>query len=154
MAYWRSLRTDDDAVFDAEVVLDAADLEPFVTWGTNPGQGLPLSGNVPVPAEIADDNGPPAAERALEYMGLTPGTPLREITVDTVFVGSCTNGRIEDLRSVAKLFRGRTKPPTCGCWSCPSRRGCGCRPRRRGWTRSSWTSAPSGATPAARCAWA
>lgn len=107
--YWRTLRTDDDAVFDAEVVLDAADIEPFVTWGTNPGQGLPLSARVPDPAEIGDDNQRVAAERALEYMGLTPGTPLREIAVDTVFIGSCTNGRIEDLRQVAKVFQGRHK---------------------------------------------
>ncbi|MDO8120145.1 3-isopropylmalate dehydratase large subunit [Isoptericola sp. b490] len=109
--YWRSLRTDDDAVFDAEVVLEAADLEPFVTWGTNPGQGLPLSGNVPVPAQIPDENARIAAERAIEYMGLTPGMALRDIPVDTVFIGSCTNGRIEDLRSVAKLFRNHTKAP-------------------------------------------
>ena len=107
--YWRTLRTDDDAVFDAEVVLDAADIEPFVTWGTNPGQGLPLSGRVPDPADMGDDNQRVAAERALEYMGLTPGTPLREIAVDTVFIGSCTNGRIEDLRQVAKVFQGRRK---------------------------------------------
>jgi 3-isopropylmalate/(R)-2-methylmalate dehydratase large subunit len=107
VAYWRSLRTDDDAVFDAEVVIDAATLSPYVTWGTNPGQGLPLSASVPDPAQIADANERSAAERALEYMGLTPGTPLTDIAVDTVFVGSCTNGRIEDLRVVAGLLQGR-----------------------------------------------
>ena len=109
MEYWKTLRTDDDAVFDAEVVLEAADLEPYVTWGTNPGQGLPISGRVPVPEEIADENARVAAERAVEYMDLVPGTPLRDIAVDTVFIGSCTNGRIEDLRSVAKVLKGRTK---------------------------------------------
>ncbi|UFU01997.1 3-isopropylmalate dehydratase large subunit [Ruania suaedae] len=107
--YWKTLRSDDDAVFDTEVVIEASDLEPFVTWGTNPGQGLPLSANVPVPEEIADENERVAAERAVEYMGLVPGMPLREIAVDTVFIGSCTNGRIEDLRSVAKVLQGRTK---------------------------------------------
>ncbi len=109
MEYWKTLRTDDDAVFDAEVVLEAADLEPYVTWGTNPGQGLPISGRVPVPEEIADENARIAAERAVEYMDLVPGTPLRDIAVDTVFIGSCTNGRIEDLRSVAKVLKGRRK---------------------------------------------
>ena len=109
LEYWSTLRSDEDAVFDAEVVLEAADLEPFVTWGTNPGQGLPLSGSVPVPEEIGDDNERVAAERAVEYMGLVPGTPLRDIAVDTVFIGSCTNGRIEDLRSVAKVLKGRKK---------------------------------------------
>ncbi len=109
VAWWSTLRTDDDAVFDAEVVLDAGDLEPFVTWGTNPGQGLPLSGSVPDPALIADAGQRVSAERALEYMALTPGTPLRDIAVDTVFIGSCTNGRIEDLRSVAAVVDGRRK---------------------------------------------
>jgi len=109
--YWSSLTTDADAVFDAEVVLDAADLAPFVTWGTNPGQGLPLSAAVPDPELIGDDNERAAAERALEYMGLTAGTPLRDIRVDTVFLGSCTNGRIEDLRSAADILRGKRIDP-------------------------------------------
>ena len=106
--YWRTLRTDDDATFDAEVILDASALSPFVTWGTNPGQGLPLSGSVPSPADAADEGERAAIAHALEYMGLTPGMLLRDIAVDTVFVGSCTNGRIEDLRAVAEVLKGRT----------------------------------------------
>jgi 3-isopropylmalate/(R)-2-methylmalate dehydratase large subunit len=107
VAYWKTLRTDDDAVFDKVVEIDASTLTPYVTWGTNPGQGLPLGGSVPEPESFADPIERSAAERALEYMGLTAGTPLREIEVDTVFVGSCTNGRIEDLRSAAEILRGR-----------------------------------------------
>jgi 3-isopropylmalate/(R)-2-methylmalate dehydratase large subunit len=105
--YWRSLRTDDDAAFDREVVIDASELTPFVTWGTNPGQGAPLDATVPDPADYDDPTRRNAAERALEYMGLTAGTPLRDVAVDTVFVGSCTNGRIEDLRAVADIIKGR-----------------------------------------------
>lgn len=108
LEYWRTLCTDPDAEFDAEVVIDASALSPYVTWGTNPGQGLPLSSVVPNPKDAADDVERVAIERALEYMDLTPGTPLREIPIDTVFIGSCTNGRIEDLRAAAKVLEGRT----------------------------------------------
>jgi len=106
VAYWRTLRTDDDARFDRVVHLDATAVTPFVTWGTNPGQGVPLGASVPDPADIADPSARAAAERALEYMGLEAGTPMRDVAVDTVFVGSCTNGRIEDLRSAAAVVRG------------------------------------------------
>ncbi|WP_375501174.1 3-isopropylmalate dehydratase large subunit [uncultured Jatrophihabitans sp.] len=105
--YWTSLRTDDDAEFDAEIVIDAAGLAPFVTWGTNPGQGAPLSATVPDPADFEDEGDRAAATKALAYMGLTAGTPLREVKVDTVFVGSCTNGRIEDLRAAAQVLDGK-----------------------------------------------
>ncbi|MCW0215253.1 MAG: 3-isopropylmalate dehydratase large subunit [Pseudonocardia sp.] len=104
---WRELRTDDDATFDAEVDIDADALTPFVTWGTNPGQGLPLGGSVPDPETIVDENERSAAEKALTYMGLEAGMPLRDIKVDTVFIGSCTNGRIEDLRAAAQVIDGR-----------------------------------------------
>ena len=107
VAYWSTLKSDEDATFDAEVTLNADELTPFVTWGTNPGQGLPLSASVPAPEDFADAEERNAAARALEYMGLTPGTPLRDIKVDTVFLGSCTNGRIEDLRIAASLLKGR-----------------------------------------------
>ena len=107
VAYWKTLFTDDDAVFDAVVDIDAASLSPFVTWGTNPGQGLPLSANIPSPDDATDDVDRVAIERALEYMDLTPGMPLRDVAIDTVFIGSCTNGRIEDLRVAADVLRGK-----------------------------------------------
>ncbi|HEY7102008.1 MAG TPA: 3-isopropylmalate dehydratase large subunit [Mycobacteriales bacterium] len=107
LAHWRTLRSEPDATFDREVVLDAATLTPFVTWGTNPGQGVPLSGRVPDPAAMTEPNQRSAAESALAYMGLRAGTPMREIAVDTVFLGSCTNGRIEDLRAAAEVLAGR-----------------------------------------------
>src|SRR6202011_5386657 len=107
VAEWERLRTDEDAEFDTEIHIDAASLSPFVTWGTNPGQGVPLSEAVPDPELIADEGQRQDAVKALTYMDLRPGTPMREIAVDTVFVGSCTNGRIEDLRVVADVLRGR-----------------------------------------------
>lgn len=107
LEYWRSLVTDSDATFDKEIYLNADDLAPFVTWGTNPGQGLPLSESVPNPADFTNPEDRGAAERALEYMDLKPGTPLKSIKVDTVFLGSCTNGRIEDLRSAAEVIKGK-----------------------------------------------
>jgi len=109
VAYWETLRTDDDAVFDAEVFIDADELEPFVTWGTNPGQGVSLSENVPSPSDYSDPNDQAAAQRALEYMDLEAGTPMKDIAVDAVFMGSCTNSRIEDLRAFASIIQGRTK---------------------------------------------
>jgi 3-isopropylmalate/(R)-2-methylmalate dehydratase large subunit len=110
--YWRTLPTDVDAVFDREVVIDAATLTPYVTWGTNPGQALPLASSVPDPASFADPDARAAAERALTYMDLKPGTALRDVAVDTVFVGSCTNGRIEDLRAAAAVLQGRRIAPS------------------------------------------
>ena len=109
VAYWRTLPSDEGAVYDAEVFLDANELEPFVTWGTNPGQGVSLSDGVPSPDDFTDPNARAAAERALEYMDLVPGTPLKDVAVDAVFMGSCTNSRIEDLRQFASIIRGRKK---------------------------------------------
>ena len=105
--YWKTLHTDEGAVFDAEVVIDGDALTPYVTWGTNPGQSLPLSASVPDPAACTDEVDRVATQKALEYMGLTAGTPLRDIKVDTVFLGSCTNGRLEDLRAAAAVLKGR-----------------------------------------------
>jgi 3-isopropylmalate/(R)-2-methylmalate dehydratase large subunit len=107
--YWKTLPTDDGAKFDAEVFLDANTLDPFVTWGTNPGQGVSLLDVVPNPADIADPNEKAAAERALEYMDLKPGTKMKDIAVNTVFLGSCTNSRIEDLRAAAAIIDGKKK---------------------------------------------
>ncbi len=107
VAYWKTLNTDEGAKFDTEVVIDASKLEPYVTWGTSPEDALPISGIVPAPSEFEDEGKQMAAERALNYMGLEAGTKLIDIEVDHVFVGSCTNGRIEDLRAVAKVIEGK-----------------------------------------------
>ena len=106
-AYWQTLHSDPDAAFDRAVVIDAAALAPFVTWGTNPAQGVPLSERIPDPRSFDDPGRRAAAERALTYQGLESGTRLRDVTVDTVFLGSCTNGRLEDLRAAAGILRGR-----------------------------------------------
>lgn len=105
IAYWKTLKSDDDAHFDLQVDLPADSLAPFVTWGTNPGQGVALNGVVPNPADIKDEAARNSAERALVYMDLKAGTPMKQIKVDTVFLGSCTNGRIEDLRSAAQVLK-------------------------------------------------
>ena len=106
--YWKTLPTDDGAEFDTVVEIDGSALTPFVTWGTNPGQGLPLSASVPDPESFGDEGEKAATEKALAYMDLTPGTPLRDIQIDTVFLGSCTNARIEDLRAAADVVKGRS----------------------------------------------
>jgi len=107
LADWRTLRTDPDATFDHEVVFDAAEIEPHISWGTNPGQVTTLSGRVPSPDDFADAVQRSAATRALEYMGLSAGTPMKDVGVDVVFIGSCTNSRIEDIRAAAAVARGR-----------------------------------------------
>jgi 3-isopropylmalate/(R)-2-methylmalate dehydratase large subunit len=105
---WRSLPTDEGARFDREVVIDASTLQPHVSWGTNPSQVVPIDGAVPDPDAFADHAQAEAARRALAYMGLQPGTPVRDISVDTVFIGSCTNARLEDLRAAAAVVEGHT----------------------------------------------
>ncbi|MDI6023213.1 3-isopropylmalate dehydratase large subunit [Leucobacter sp. UT-8R-CII-1-4] len=107
--YWKTLPSDEGAVFDEEIFIDANALEPFVTWGTNPGQGVLLSDNVPNPADITDPNERAAAERAIEYMDLEAGKPMKEIPVDAVFMGSCTNARLDDLRDFAGIIKGKRK---------------------------------------------
>jgi len=111
VAYWRTLPSDADATYDKEVVLQASEIAPQVTWGTSPEAVLPITGTVPNPADEPDEDRRRAIERALDYMGLKPGTPLQEVKIDRVFIGSCTNGRIEDLRAVAAIAKGRKVAP-------------------------------------------
>ncbi len=105
--YWRTLKSDDDAKFDAEIVLNTSDIVPMVTWGTSPEQALPVTASVPDPAAIADENQRAGIERALAYMDLKPGMLLKDVKIDRVFIGSCTNGRIEDLRAAASVAKGK-----------------------------------------------
>ena len=107
LSYWSELKSDSDAKFDKEITLDADQLSPFVTWGTNPGQGIALDGVIPSPQDFTDREEVSAAERALVYMDLKAGTPMKKIKIDTVFLGSCTNGRIEDLRAAAEIIKGK-----------------------------------------------
>lgn len=107
VTYWKTLPSDPGARYDREVVLDAATIAPQVTWGTSPQDVLPITGTVPSPADVKDEQHKAAVQRALDYMGLTPGTKLTDVKVDKVFIGSCTNGRIEDLRAAAQVIKGR-----------------------------------------------
>ena len=109
VAYWRSLATDAGATYDKVVTINAADIAPSVTWGTSPEDVLPITGVVPDPSTFADPSKQEAAKKSLEYMGLTPGTPMTDISVENIFIGSCTNSRIEDLRAAAAVLKGRKK---------------------------------------------
>ncbi len=106
VAYWQTLKSDDDAVFDKEITIDAANLPPLVTWGTSPQDVVSITGQVPDPSEISDEGRRRATQRALDYMGLEAGTPMQQVQIDRVFIGSCTNSRIEDLRAAAKVAKG------------------------------------------------
>src|SRR4030095_10107507 len=104
--YWRTLATDPDAGFDRVIQIDASEMEPHVTWGTNPGMVVPVTGMVPDPGDTKSDADRSAAERALEYMALAPRTRIEDIHIDRVFIGSCTNARLEDLRAAARVVKG------------------------------------------------
>lgn len=111
LQYWRTLKTDPGAEFDKSVVIDAASVEPTVTWGTSPEDVVPIGGRVPAPEDFADESKREAVRKSLDYMGLAPGTMMTDIAIENVFIGSCTNSRIEDLRAAARVLEGHTKAP-------------------------------------------
>ena len=154
LSYWKTFFSDDDAVFDREIVLDAAKIAPTVTWGTSPEDVIPVTGTVPSPDSFDTPDKRASAERALEYMGLSAGQPITEAKVDVVFIGSCTNSRIEDLRSAAKIAEGRKVAPGVRAMIVPGSGLVSARPRKKAWTRSSRPPVSNGASPAAPCAWA
>ncbi len=119
LSYWRSLHTDEGAAFDSEIQLNGNDIVPFVTWGTNPGQSVPVTGTVPSPNDYSDPVERASVARALEYMNLPAGVPVRDISIDRVFLGSCTNGRIEDLRAAAAVLEGKTVHPSVSAMVVP-----------------------------------
>ncbi len=153
VAYWKTLPTDEGAVFDQEIYINADELEPFVTWGTNPGQGIPLSQAVPSPDDFEDENEKAAAARALEYMNLTAGTPMKDIPVDVVFLGSCTNSRIEDLRAAANIIRGRTMAPGVRMMVVPGSQKVRAQAEEEGLDKVLKILAQTGGLPDAPCAW-
>ena len=119
MAYWKTLQSDTDAHFDTVIELDATEIAPVVTWGTSPEDALAITDSVPAPEDFADEHKQAAAKRSLEYMELKAGTPLSSIPIDRVFIGSCTNGRIEDLRAVASVVKGKTVAATVNAMVVP-----------------------------------
>ena len=150
---WRTLASDPDATYDSEFAIDVAELAPQVTWGTNPEMVVSVTGRVPDPADYADPDKRLAAERALTYMGLEPGTAMQDIAVDRVFIGSCTNARIEDLPRRGVRRRRQAGPSRASApSSCPARRRSSGSPRRRASTGSSSTRGSSGGARGARCA--
>ncbi len=153
LSEWEHLATDDGARFDKSVHVDASTLRPNVTWGTNPAQVVPIDGSVPSPEAFADPTERETAARALQYMGLHAGTAIRAVSVDTVFIGSCTNSRIEDLREAAAVLRGRQVRPGLRALVVPGSHRVRAQAEEEGSTRSSSPPASSGANPDARCAW-
>ena len=152
VAWWRTLVTDPGARFDRSIVIDASEIEPTVTWGTSPEDVAPIGGTVPSPGSFADPSKQAAAQKSLDYMGLAPGTPLTDIAIENVFIGSCTNSRIEDLRAAAAVLEGRTKAAIrqMGHRSPRLRARSSARPRPKGSTASSPLPGSSGASPAVR----
>ena len=154
LSYWKSFFSDADARFDREETIDVSQLVPIVTWGTSPEDVVEIGDAVPDPADF-DEAKAAQVRRMLDYMGLDPGQPIQSAKIDRVFIGSCTNSRIEDLRAAAAIARrvGRS-PRVSSPWWCPAPAWCASRPRPRGWTRSSAPPASTGANLAAPCAWA
>jgi 3-isopropylmalate/(R)-2-methylmalate dehydratase large subunit len=150
--YWKTLYSDADAHYDKVVILDAAKLPPIVSWGSSPEDVISVNGVVPNPDDIQDANKRASKWRALEYMGLEPGTRITDITIERVFLGSCTNGRIEDLRAAAKVVAAGKLPPASMPWWCRARASSRNRPKPKVSTRFSRMPASSGASRAARCA--
>ena len=154
VAYWRTLATDEGARFDKEVSLNASELIPHVTWGTNPGMVSPVTGSVPNPQDAAGEAERSALERALSYMALKPGTRLTDIAIDRVFIGSCTNARLEDLRAAARVLRGYKIHPKVHAMIVPGSQAVkAAAEQRRACIASFWKRARSGANRDARCAW-
>ena len=151
---WRQLPTDPGATFDKTEIFDAGAMEPYVTWGTNPGMVAPISGSVPDPASFEEAAQREAVTRALQYMDLQPGTPIQDIKVDRIFVGACTNARLEDLRAAAEVVQGRKVHPTSTRWWCPAQPRSSGKPKKRAWTGSSPKPGWTGGWPAAPCVWA